>query len=220
MTVLYRLLLIFSVILFSGCRGTRETVVTEPPGKTAPPPSVTTPARATGPFRWDGFALGDTFDTVMSRAPYDNPCDDDAVDGRARRFMVYGALPCRDRVFPEDTTVFFFIEHTEDRAQSLATKIVAFGYLHGSYFNTRTTFPLATGEEIGRVRSVLGAMRGSFTIERKDRSLLVERYDGDLHVLIKDGHAFGYVFGPMPDDPLNEQWRGIMQMAVRYTPMD
>ncbi|MBU1068219.1 hypothetical protein KJ975_01505 [Myxococcota bacterium] len=208
------------MVSFIGCRAPRETVVTEPPGKAQPPPSVPAPAKAGGPFRWDGFALGDTFDTVMTRAPYDNPCDDDAVDGRVRRFMVYGAQPCRDRVFPEDTTVFFFIEHTEERTQSLATKIVAFGYLHGSYFNTRTTFPLATREEIGRVRSVLGAMRGSFTIERKDRSLLVERYDGDIHVLVKDDRAFGYVFGPMPDDPLNEQWRGIMQMAVRYTPMD
>jgi hypothetical protein len=48
----------------------------------------------------------------------------------------------------------------------------------------------------------------------------VERYDGDIHVLILDDRAFGYVFGPMPDDPQNEQWRGVMQMAVRYTPVD
>ncbi len=218
MTEFFRILLIFSVLSFSGCRGARETVVTEPSGKLPAAPAAS--PSAAGQFRWDGFSLGDAFDTVMARAPYDNPCDDDAVDGRARRFMVYGALPCRERTFPEETTVFFFIEHTEDRAKSFSTGILAFGYLHGTYFNTKTTFPLSTGEKMDRVRATMGTVRGSFTIERKDHVLLVERYDGDVHVVIKDDRAFGYVFGPMPADPQNEQWRGIMQMAVRYTPMD
>ena len=202
------------------CTGARETAVTEPSGKAALPTQTPAMAKAKGPFKWDGFALEDTFDTVISRAPYDNPCDDDAIDGRARRFMVYGALPCRERTFPDGTTVFFFLEHTEDRAQAYSTKIVAFGYLHGTYFNTRTTFPLPTGERLERVRAALGTVRGTFTLQRKDRSLIVEKFDGDIHVLIKDDLAFGYVFGPMPVDPENEQWRGIMQMAARYTPMD
>ena len=61
-------------------------------------------------YKFDGFKLGSSYFTeVMSRPPYENPCDDDPVDNESRRCMIYGALPCRGRSFPEHTTVIFFL---------------------------------------------------------------------------------------------------------------
>ena len=55
----------------------------------------------------------------MKRAPYDAPCDNDPIDHNARRFMVYGALPCRDRTFPGKTTVMFYLAFSKaDRRKS------------------------------------------------------------------------------------------------------
>ncbi len=67
----------------------------------------------------------------MKRAPYKSPCDNDPIDKRKRRFMVYGALPCRNRTFPQQTTVMFYLRHSKtDRYNQ---PIQAFAYLHGSY---------------------------------------------------------------------------------------
>jgi len=59
-----------------------------------PTPAGAAPPKRAADFTFDGFRLGDEYAAkVMSRAPYDQPCDDDPIDKKARRFMVYGALP-------------------------------------------------------------------------------------------------------------------------------
>ena len=84
-------------------------VVVAAPGGAAPP-------KRAGDYTFDGFKLGDEYAAkVMRRAPYDQPCDDDPIDKKARRFMVYGALPCRDRTFPDQTTVMFYLRYSEDK---------------------------------------------------------------------------------------------------------
>jgi hypothetical protein len=38
---------------------------------------------------------------------------------------------------------------------------------------------------------------------------------------LADGETnVGVVFGSMPDDPQNEQWRGLLQMYQRYAPSE
>ncbi len=62
--------------------------------------------KRTKEYTFDGFKLGDNYAReVMKRAPDDKPCDNDPIDINARRFMVYGAQPCRDLTFPNETTV-------------------------------------------------------------------------------------------------------------------
>ncbi len=168
-------------------------------------------------YRFDDFSLGDNYATkVLSRAPYDQPCDNDPIDHRNRRFMVYGALPCRDRTFPHQTTVMFYLKYAEEDRYS--QPIEAFAYLHGSYFNDKTEFPLKPGESLKKAASVLGAELGSFEIRRKKFALTVHRFRGNIHVLCSGETIVGFVFGAMPSDPENEQWRGLMQMYQRYTP--
>ena len=101
-------------------------------------------------YTFDGFKLGDDYaNKVMSRAPYDKPCDNDPIDNNARRFMVYGAQPCRDLTFPNDTTVMFYLKYSaEDR---YAQPIETFAYLHGSYFNDKSDFFIKPGVDVNPV---------------------------------------------------------------------
>lgn len=182
------------------------------PAPTAPGPKVD--ARA---FRFDGFQLGDAYGrSVMSRPPYDQPCDDDPIDKRARRFMVYGAKPCRERTFPEATTVMFYLRY-KDGAGELEQPIEAFGWLGGNYFGSRSDFPLRVGESAERATEVLGSPTQSFELSRKESRVLVQGHPGDIYVIVDGGRLAGFVVGPMPDDADNEQWRGLMQMYQRYT---
>ena len=170
-------------------------------------------------YAFDGFALGDNYaEKAMSRAPYDGPCDNDPIDNRARRFMVYGGLPCRERVFPEKTTVMFYLKFSE--TDEYAQPIEAFAWLYGGYFNGRTDFPLRPGDSLEAAKKKLGAPSGTFAISRKKSRLTVHVFAGDVYVLCIGRKIIGFVVGPMPPDPENEQWRGLMQMYDRYTPKE
>jgi hypothetical protein len=183
---------------------------------------VGSPAR--GPFRaeamsFDGFTLGSRYGSqVMPRAPYREPCDDDPIDRRSQRFMVYGGLPCRGRAFPESTTVMFYLPYVENRGAPYDEPIVAFAWMGGSYFTTRTNFPLRTGEPALRAAEVLGSPVVTFPLRRKRSRLLVQRHPGEIYSLVDADRLVGFVVGAMPEDPKREQWRGLMQMYDRYTP--
>lgn len=203
------------------------------PAASTPPPAevtVTAPsaieqkpssAPAAGPkdarsYTFDGFKLGSLYgSTVMTRAPYNAPCDNDPIDQRSRRFMVYGALPCRDRTFPQGTTVMFYLAFSQENKYD--QPIVAFAWLGGDYFESRSDFPVRTGVSADVANSKLGAPLGSFALDRKGQIVTVQRHRGDVHVVLDGGKVTGFVVGPMPQDPENEQWRGLMQMYVRYT---
>jgi hypothetical protein len=167
-------------------------------------------------LRFDGFKLGDNYGVVMQRVPYNAPCDNDPIDKRSRRFMVYGALPCRDRTFPEQTTVIFYLAYSD--AAKYEQPIQAFAYLHGRYFDKKTNFPLKPGDALSSAPRYLGSVERTMTIRRKSWTLAAQRYRSQIHVLANGEKIVGFVFGPMPDDPQNEQWRGLMQMYQRYTP--
>jgi len=177
------------------------------------------PRKRAADFTFDGFKLGDEYAAkAMARAPYDQPCDNDPIDHRARRFMVYGAKPCRGRTFPDQTTVMFYLRFSRERPY--AQPIEAFAWLHGRYFDARSTFPLKPGDPLDRARKTLGEPRASFALERKGERLTVHPFPGDVFVVARGTRIVGFVVGPMPADPQSEQWRGLMQMYVRYTPHD
>lgn len=187
-----------------------------PPTATSSPSNAPRTARGAAAYTFDGFRLGTPYASVASRAPYDKPCDDDPIDKRARRFMVYAAKPCKDLTFPEATSALFCIAYAEGR-EMLDQPIVAFGWLGGRYFDERCDFPLRTGERASRVAEVLGAPTSSFAVERNDTALRVQGHAGDLWAIVDGDVLAGFVVGPMPRDPESEQWRGLVQMYVRYT---
>lgn len=173
-------------------------------------------ALTAGAVTLDGFKLGDRYaSTVMRRDPYKDPCDNDPIDQRKRRFMVYGALPCRDRTFPDGTTVAFYLTFSkEDRYEQ---PIEAFAWLGGRYFETHSNFPARTGQSAQAVDAILGAPEATFALDRKGSSLSVRRHAGDLWSIVESGTVVGFVVGPMPSEAENEQWRGLAQMYFRYT---
>ncbi len=173
--------------------------------------------KKTSDYTFDGFKLGDNFATkVMNRAPYDKPCDNDPIDNNSRRFMVYGAQPCRDMTFPQETAVMFYLKYSAKERYS--QPIEAFAYLHGSYFKDKSSYFVQPGDKLEDARAKLGAILGDFQIKLDDYVLDVVQSAGDVYILHKGGKVVGLVFGPMPSDHENEQWRGLMQMYKRYTP--
>ena len=177
-------------------------------------------AKSAKEYVFDGFKLGDNYGAdVMTRSPYDVPCDNDPIDKKNRRFMVYGALPCRNLVFPEKTTVVFYLKFSES-PNEYNQPIEAFAYLYGSYFNGKTDFPLKPGDELKKAREIYGKENPSFEIKRKKWALTVYPFPGNIYVIAIGEKILGFVFGPMPESPDNEQWRGLMQMYARYTPQD
>jgi len=195
-----------------------QVAVTPPaaPEVSEKPPSDPPRARDAASYTFDGFKLGTLYGSeVMARPPYDQPCDNDPIDNKARRFMVYSARPCRERTFPENTTVVFYLKYAET-PDKYNQPIEAFGWLGGDYFASRSDFPARTGQPASAANEALGAPLKTFTVERKAR-LTVQRHPGDVWSLAEDGSVVGFVVGPMPEDPESEQWRGLMQMFERYT---
>lgn len=173
--------------------------------------------KGTAQYTFDGFKLGDNYqEKVMNRPPYDQPCDNDPIDNNARRFMIYGALPCRDLTFPNQTTVMFYLKYSAKARY--AQPIEAFAFLHGDYFSDKSNFFIQTGDKMEDARAKLGAIVNNFTIKRKQYTLEVIQSAGDVYILHNNETVVGLVIGGMPEDPENEQWRGLMQMYQRYTP--
>ena len=81
-------------------------------------------------YRFAGFRLEDSFQKVFRKSPYSKPCDDDPVDNRKRKAMVYGGLACRGRSFPKATTVVFLVEMKKGRARRLHAPIKEIGRAH------------------------------------------------------------------------------------------
>ena len=173
--------------------------------------------KSIGEYTFDGFKLGDNYaEKVMSRAPYDKPCDNDPIDDKARRFMVYGGLPCRDLTFPNKTTVVFYLRYSD--TDKYAQPIEAFAFLGGDYFSDKTDHFITIGDKADETMTRFGVLIRTFEIKRKDLTLGVHQSAGNVYALFKDNIVVGVVIGPMPKDPENEQWRGLMQMYQRYTP--
>ena len=170
-------------------------------------------------YRFDGFRVGDNFGKLFTRAPYNTPCDDDPVDKRRMRAMVYGALPCRRKVFPQKTTVVLLLQNGRPTGHRYSLPIVALAYVHGRYFKTRSNFPIHPGDRLGKARRKLGRVLGKLVLPiRRRPAMTAHRFVGDIHVLTEGTLVRGVVVGKMPRDPSNEQWRVITQMVRRYTP--
>ncbi|HEO64841.1 MAG TPA: hypothetical protein ENI73_03125 [Spirochaetes bacterium] len=167
-------------------------------------------------FTFDKFRLGDNYGKIMNRKPYNEPCDNDPVDKNKRREMVYGALPCRERTFPKKTTVIFYLKYSEK--EKYTQPIEAFAYLYGSYFDDKTDFPLKPNDSLEDAKKEFNQPIKSFMLKRKRSILTVHKFKGNIFVVSKEKKIIGFVIGPMPSDPQNEQWRGLMQMYDRYTP--
>jgi hypothetical protein len=166
-------------------------------------------------YRLDGFRVGDTFESIHARAPYDAVCDDDPVDHRTRLFVGYGALPCNGQSFPEGTTFMVILPYrTTDRFRAPIAAVAWFG---GTWFETRSSFPVHIGAARNDARARLGRPAGTFALADGREPLDVDRFRGDVFIVSRANAVIGIVLGTMPSDPDNEQWRMIQQGYWRYT---
>lgn len=169
-------------------------------------------------YRFDGFRLGARYDTLRKRRPYKEPCDNDPIDKRRLRAMVYGALPCRGRVFPEQTTVVFYLPMNTPQTGRYRQPIRTLAFLHGSYFRKRSNFPVQPGDRLAKARKLFGRETQRFILSRKKSVLTAHGWRGTIWILAHGDVVRGVVVGPMPTSPMNEVWRVLIQMYDRYTP--
>lgn len=167
-------------------------------------------------YTFDGFRIGDNYGELIKRSPYNLICDNDPIDNNARRFMCYTALPCRGNSFPKETTVMFYLKYSAENRYN--QPIEAFAYLYGSYFNDKTNFPSKPGDKLNKAKRKFGKEINTFDISRKGVTLQVHHFSTDIYIISKQKKIIGFVLGKMPSDPMNEQWRALMQMYHRYTP--
>jgi hypothetical protein len=181
-------------------------------GASKPSPTALPPARPDGmPSSWDGFTLGDNYGTkVKANAPYNTPCDDDPIEQKAARAMVYGGRPCHKVTFPNDTSVVFIIDYAA--RDNYDTAIRAFGWL-GPYYDDKVKLPIKRGEPPDRAIEVLGPPIASF-----DLRVLHADVWKDTAVFSDRGQIVGFAFGELPPDPNLERWRVFDQMYRRFTP--
>ncbi|MBL8740280.1 MAG: hypothetical protein JNK04_04270 [Myxococcales bacterium] len=184
----------------------------------AQPSTSTSTPQDSRRYRMDDIQLGDSYASVMGRGPYREPCDNDPIDNDARRFMVYAAKPCRERSFPEQTTVLFYLAFAkQDR---YAQPIEAMAWLGGTYFDKRSDFPAAIGLTPVEAEAKLGRAVAELELQRGGQLLKVRQHPGDVYSVALADKIVGYVIGPMPVDAKSEQWRGLAQMYFRYTAPD
>lgn len=185
----------------------------------APKNAPISKGKAAGEYLLDGIRIGDPIGPVLTRAPYDRPCDIDPVDGRTGWIAVYGGLPCNDRTFPEGTSVVFLTtpEGTEDEPSGT---IEAVAWLRGTWFSTRSDFPLAPGVRLAMVRRHFGRPVRTLRIVRQSTELTAHVFAAGVSALTAghDGRVIGFVLGRMPDDPANERWRAMAQVLDRFSP--
>jgi len=167
-------------------------------------------------YVFDNIQLGDNYGKLLQLPPYDKACDNDPIDNRNRRFMVYGGLPCRHNSFPKRTTVMFYLKYSKKNKYNQPIK--AFAYLYGSYFNDKTNFPLKPGDSLSKAKKKLGSPKRKFNISRKRSMLTIYEFKEYVYVICDTSKIIGFLFGKMPIEAKNEQWRGLMQMYQRYTP--
>jgi hypothetical protein len=210
--------------LWLGGAGCKAPPRTRPdPGVAATSPAAARAAPAGAPlqaheYRFDGLKLGDRYGTaVMKRDPYQRPCDDDPVDRKSRRAMVYGGRPCRGSAFPEGTSVVFLLPFAPDpREDALNQPVLVFAFLGGSYFNRRSNFPLRPGDPASRT-ALLGPVEAIISFPGYETTLRAERHPGDVYALLDGDRVVGGLLGAMPAESANEQWDVILQMYERYT---
>lgn len=170
-------------------------------------------------YRFDDFRIGDNFGKLFRRAPYSTPCDNDPVDKRRRRAMVYGALPCRRKVFPQKTTVVLLLKNGRPTGHQYSLPIAALAFVHGRYFKKRSNFPIHPGDRLRKARRKLGRVLSTLTLRvRRRPAMTAHRFAGNIYILTEGTLVRGVVVGKMPTDAKNEQWRIITQMVRRYTP--
>jgi hypothetical protein len=212
------------------CCNNVESPKGDPPVQTAAATAAPTTTQApvaapNGEYTFDGFELGTNFATVMARAPYDKPCDNDPVAKKSRRMMLYGSKPCRGNSFPEKTAVIFLLAFSEQ--DKYAQPIEALVWMGGSYYEKRSNFAAKTGSTVADVESKLGPSAKELTVEdgnlgRHGRrtnegvTLTIRQHPKQVRSISDGDTVIGFVVGPMPDDAQNEQWRMIAQIYRRY----
>lgn len=195
---------------------TAGTAESDPAATGAPSPDGAAGLQAYE-YRFDRLKLGDLFATAaLSRPPYDHPCDEDLVDHGTRLAVIYGGRTCRGATFPEGTSVLFLLPSAAAKDEHLHQPILVFGFLGGTYFHHRTSFPLRAGDPAARTR-LLGPLEATITFSGYQTTLRAERHAGDVYALLDGDRVVGGLLGAMPPEPENEQWDVVLQVYERYT---
>jgi len=167
-------------------------------------------------FTFDGVKLGDPAGRLFLRPAYKNICDIDPTEDSTRQLAMWVPKECRGGTFPEGTG--FFVVGPKGDKSAASMPVETFGVVGGTYFNTRSTFPLQVGDPEGRAAGVFGAPLATFDLGNdKAPALKVQRHRNDVSVVVGDGKVVGYVVGKAQDHPGESTvWGTFSQVFDRY----
>ncbi len=200
-------------------------------------------------FQFDGLRFGDSLpDVVMQLSTFSSPCDTDPIEDGAWLLSLYTGLPCDTHQFPEDTSVALLAKPPGDSGLPADFPVAAFAWMGGKYFTERSDFPLYVGAPVETITAVIDS-EPEFVFERtrKERTLFVRGYPGQIRVLVEKLTAevgapadsateiiTGFALGEWPvvekpedqswadfwnSDQAPEAWRAVMSVYFKMTPV-
>jgi hypothetical protein len=185
------------------------------------PPLVAGTKVSAADVNFDGLRLGDSVLPLHGRRLYAAPCDEERLPDHRLRVVAYGGQPCRGQQFEKGTSAIIFTDLDDNDSKNQAIRTVA--WLGGTYFHTRSNFPLRVGQQVrgkkGR-KKLAAALKQSVVrtmpLKGKDR-LTVTTFSGGIHLLDDGKQLVGVVLGPMPQTTKNKLWGGVLQLWEKYT---
>ncbi len=172
-------------------------------------------------FEFDAFQLGDLFaDDVKARTPYLAPCKVEVLARSKRRLVLYGPERCGEQGFPDGSIAAFFLDDGDARLSLDRDQrpVVAFAWFGGSWFTSRSDFPLDIGAPDASASATFGQPRHIFELHRRSspRALITRGHPRDVWSLSDGRKLVGFVAGPMPPFGDDEQWQALLRFYEEH----
>jgi hypothetical protein len=156
---------------------------------------------------FDGISIGTQWKPLHAKGPYAKPCSSEALEDEPRiRAWMYTGLPCEDTTFVNGTSVVVFVDARD--------KVVAFGWMAGTYGATRNASPVTVGAQLATVTKVWGEPVAKFPLGK----LKVARFKNGVRVLTGSvDQIVGAAVGSFSDSPTSKRWYALDVAYGAYT---
>ena len=134
-----------------------------------PPAKAAVPARKTASdYHFDGFKLGDLYSKTHFADPellhIDNMKFGDTFLPPVVYAARWGLVEKGESAGLQGTTSLYFLHAVPEASKQFDQPIVTFVWMGGSYYNTRSDFPLHVGEDLRRADELFGEALARFPI--------------------------------------------------------
>jgi len=190
----------------------------------SPVVAANAPAKAKvdlGTLTIDGAEVGSPIGALLSRAPYDQPCDVDAIDKKKAVLFFWAAGECRKSpAFPDGTSLVIITPPGAAVARG-EQPMTLVAWAGGTYFDDKTNLPVHMGASFAQLQKALGTP----TATKKNIELRggqppgVALSWGRVHALVVGGKAAVLAMGDLDinaEGELAETLQRLHHHHLRY----